>query len=212
MALCTALGWWAWSQNRIGTTPVVESGGPVREREEQVVPRVDAASADRSEVDAAPSEDAAGLVKVAELQGAHEKNLQRLNRVLREAGRPEVAGDQRVAIADLEVLNDMIEACNKSINDAAAEVLEFQDPFASKMAAEVRAAVDAGETVPYQVLERGLIPKRGPYDLLVTSAYKGVVYAGFLPQNADLFEVVDKQRLAEQMRLASYQDWAAKAR
>lgn len=166
-------------------------------------PEASAPKADDSGAGAAVQESST----IAALEGRHADNIKELNRVLREAGKPEVSPDRVVTVDDLVLLGDAIEANNAAINDAAVRVLDFMDPFSSAMAREIKAAVDAGKPVPYQVLPRGLIPKRGPYDLLATCAYRGVVYAGTMPQTSELFEIVDRQHLAENLRLVAYLSW-----
>jgi len=77
------------------------------------------------------------------------------------------------------------------------------------MSSAVREAVDAGETVPYTVLPKGRLPHRGPYDLLVTTSYLGVVYLLTIPVDAKLREVVEMQRLAEDFRIDAYTSFLA---
>jgi hypothetical protein len=149
---------------------------------------------------------------IASLQGPHAALIDELNRVLREAGKPEVPPDRVVAAEDLELLGAAIEAHNTVINEAAVQVLEFMDPFSSEMAREIKTAVDTGEPVPFEVLPKGLIPKRGPYDLLATCAYRGVVYAATMPHTPELFELVDRQRRAENVRLVTYLSWVERLR
>ena len=151
-------------------------------------------------------------VGIGSLQGTFRKDIERVNRVLKAAGQPEIATDKTVSLRHLELLHDMVEACDKGINDCAERSLEFAEPFGEEMLKKIREDVADGKATPFQILQNGVIPKQNPHEILVTTAHKGVVYAGFVPQSNGLHEVLEGQRLAERARLESYMNWAAQLR
>lgn len=149
------------------------------------------------------------LRRIADLADQHRKNISQVNRVLRQAGCPEVNPDARASEDHLALLNDIVTTTNKEINTAARAVMRFQEPYATQMRKQIKEAVDSGREVPYEKLPGGVLPNRGPYDLIVTTAYAGVVYLGSMPKSPELFEIVDRQLLAERMRLHAFQQWVA---
>ncbi|MCK5945115.1 MAG: hypothetical protein KAI24_24210 [Planctomycetes bacterium] len=150
--------------------------------------------------------------RAAELEGVHARNVARVNRVLRKAGRQPLPDDALLTAGDLETLNDMVVASDNAINEAANRVLDFQAPHADEMVDTIKSAVDAGSTPPYRVLLGGRVPQRGRYELLITSAYKGVVYAHTIPVSQELMETVDAQHTAEALRLDAYTAFAERLR
>jgi len=148
--------------------------------------------------------------KVADLTGLHEKNITRLNRVMKKSGRGEISPDATISDDELGQLADMVSATSDAINEAADAVLDFQSPYAEKMGSAIKEAVDAGKPVPYRVLPKGVLPKnRRPYDQFVTTAYKGVVYLLTVPVSADLMELVDQRGMTEELRLEAFTAFAA---
>jgi len=144
-----------------------------------------------------------------DLEGLDRQNLEKVNRVLRRAGRATIRSDAELTADDLAKLDDMVTSRDKAINKAADAVLDFQDPHADEMIANIKQAVDSGSKPPYEVLPNGRAPERGPYDLLITSSYQGVVYAHKVPVSQELLNTVDAQRLAETLRLDAYTQFAA---
>jgi hypothetical protein len=149
------------------------------------------------------------MFEVASLTGLHETNVTQFNRAMKRAGRKQLLPDDLLSDDDLGRLAEMHSACSKAINVAASAVSDFQAPYGKAMSSAVREAVDAGETVPYTVLPKGRLPHRGPYDLLVTTSYLGVVYLLTIPVDAKLREVVEMQRLAEDLRIDAYTSFLA---
>jgi hypothetical protein len=114
--------------------------------------------------------------------------------------------------ADIEILVGMVAECNAAIDRAADDVLDYQAPFARKMTESILEAAERGGKPPFDVLPDGRLPQRGPYDLLVTTSHRGVVYCMKLPVDQQLMEVVDKQRGAEMLRLEAFTEFASRLR
>lgn len=184
-----------------------ESPEPAQEAEERAAVTADVPNDRSGTPSSAVHSDS--VVSIGSLQGTYRKDVERVNRVLKAAGQPEIATDKTVSLRHLELLHDMVEACDKNINDCAERSLAFADPFREEMLKRIREDVAAGKAPPFQILQDGVIPKRNPHEILVTTAHKGVVYAGFVPQSNGLHEVLEGQRLAERTRLDSYMSWVA---
>lgn len=101
----------------------------------------------------------------------------------------------------------MVEELDKSIDECAERALDFADPFRESMLRKIREDVRSGRNPPFEVLRDGVIPDRTPHDILVTTVFNGVVYAGFVPKSNELHEVLEAQRLAERARVESYLSW-----
>jgi len=179
---------------------------PGPDREQSVVQAAKPASHVEREIPVAVAPES---VAVGVLQGAYRKDIDRVNRVLRKAGHPEVAADKRVSLDDLGLLHEMVQELDQSIDECAERALDFADPFRESMLKRIREDVSSGRTPPFEVLRDGVIPDRTPHDILVTTVFNGVIYAGFVPKSNGLHEVLEAQRLAERARVESYLSWVA---
>lgn len=167
-----------------------------------------------SEREAAPQpsnrNQADGIMHASDLMGLHEKNLTAINRVLKKSGSPTIPGNAVMTIEDLEMMVGMVAECDRAINDAADAVLDFQRVHAESMTAKIIAASERGEAPPFDVLPNGVLPNRGPYDLIITSSQHGVVYGMKVPIDQPLMEIVDSQRTAEALRVDAYRSFAGR--